>query len=110
MAATCLLILIHTFHLPHFVPTKNEHHSTAPIIFFAESFWHEWLTLQSHTIQGVDWQQHKWTATFTIFLFFFSIKKHILKKLNEVPKNLVVDSFLDPVSHFWAQWWPFWNF
>ena len=67
MAATCLLILIHTFHLPHFVPTKNEHHSTAPIIFFAESFWHEWLTLQSHTIQGVDWQQQPYRpAIFTI--------------------------------------------
>merc|ERR1711942_614120 len=35
------------------------------------------------------------------------IKKLILRKLLRMPKNLRVDTFPDPVSHFGAPWWPF---
>ena len=36
------------------------------------------------------------------------IKKPFLRKLMGVSKNLGVDTFPDPVSHFWAPWRPFW--
>ena len=61
----------------------------------------------------------RWLATTLVAAIFFSvatfshrrsawIKKLIQQKLLRTPKNLGVDTFPDPVSHFGAHWRPFW--
>ena len=73
------------------------------------SYWHEWSAFQSIAVQAVDWHNDYFHYSFPPLSHRRSarIKKLIVRKLTGAPKNHGVHTFLDPVGHFGAPWWPF---